>query len=91
MEEEMDLWLLHRNLDSYLTPYLSRKYSNHSWFPHRAFLASQRGNDSMRFEYICVILPTIIVFIILGHSLSLLYSGSEEINPGLHFTAVGHQ
>lgn len=91
MEKEVDSWLLHRNVDSYLTAYLSRNYSSHSWFPQQAFLASQRGNDSLRFEYICVVLPTTIVFIILGHSLSLLYSGSEEITPGLHFTAVGHQ
>lgn len=90
LEENKD-WLLHKNLDSYLTSYFSKKYASHSWLPQRAFLAAQRGNDSRRFEYICVILPTLIVFIILAHSLSLLYSGSEEITPGLHFTAVGHQ
>jgi hypothetical protein len=91
MEKDKKGWILHKYLDTYLSTYFSRKYSSHSWFPQKAFLASQRGNDSIRFEYSCVILPTIIVFIILGHSLSLLYSGSEEITPGLHFTAVGHQ
>ena len=89
--DEKQLWLLHKHVDSYITPYFSRNYSTNSWFPHQAFLTAQKGNDSLAFEYSCVIIPTIIVFIILVHSLSLLYSGSEEINPGLHFTAVGHQ
>lgn len=89
--QQSSQWLLHRRLDSYFTPYFSRQYARHSWLPQRAFLATQRGNDSLRFEYICVILPTLIVFIILAHSFSLLYSGSEEVTPGLHFLAVGHQ
>ena len=89
--EQRPLWLLHKNLDSYLGSYFSRQYSTQSWVPYQAFLASQKGNDSLPFEYSCVIIPTLIVFIILVHSLSLLYSGSEEITPGLHFTAVGHQ
>lgn len=91
LPEQRPLWILHKSLDSYLGSYFSRQYSTQSWLPQEAFLAAQKGNDSLPFEYTCVILPTIIVFIILAHSLSLLYSGSEEINPGLHFTAVGHQ
>lgn len=83
-------WQKHRALDIHLVPLFSMKYSVHS-NPYKAFFSVQKGNDSRLFEYICVFLPTTVVITILSHSLSLLYSGVEEISPGLHFTAIGHQ
>jgi cytochrome c oxidase subunit 2 len=83
-------WIALRALDIHLVALFSKKYSLHQ-HPYNAFFLVQKGNDSRLFEYICVFLPTTVVVTILSHSLSLLYSGAEEISPGLHFTAIGHQ
>lgn len=88
--DEHLLWQAYRAMDIHLVPLFSKKYSLH-FNPYNAFFSVQKGNDSRLFEYICVFLPTTIVITILSHSLSLLYSGAEEISPGLHFTAIGHQ